>query len=69
MCWYHTVPNLGFPGVVVGLDEDLSQTDVFTNGHESLLHGLSRSQDGNTGDLRRPRAAKAEPSVGTRTRL
>lgn len=36
---------------MVGLDQDLSQPDVLTDGHQSLLHGLSCPQDGNTSDL------------------
>lgn len=37
--------------VVVGLDEDLPQSDVFAHGHQSLFHRLSSSQDGDAGDL------------------
>lgn len=44
---------LWFARVVVGLDEDLSQSDVFAHGHQSLLHRLSRSQDGNSSDLQK----------------
>lgn len=42
---------LWFACVMVGLDEDLSQSDVFAHSHQSLLHRLSCSQDGNTRDL------------------
>lgn len=38
---------------MVGLDEDLSQSDVFTHSHQSLLHRLSCSQDRNACDLKK----------------
>ena len=45
------LPHLRLPGVVVGLDQDLPQPDVFAHGHQSLLHRLACSQDGNACDL------------------
>lgn len=45
------MPYLWLASVMVGLDEDLSQADVFAHSHQSLLHRLSCSQDGNTCDL------------------
>lgn len=47
-CFY-----LRFAGVEVGLDEDLADADVLAHGPQGGLHGLSRPQDGHTGDLRR----------------
>lgn len=43
--------HLRLPRVVVGLDEDLPQSDVFAHGHQRLLHGLSGPQDGHARDL------------------
>lgn len=44
--------HLRLSGVVVGLDEDLAQPDVLADGHEGLLHGLARPQDGHARDLK-----------------
>lgn len=46
-----TQPYLRFSSVMVCLDKDLSQSDVFTDSHQSLLHGLSCPQDRNTSNL------------------
>lgn len=48
---WSALTHLRLARVVVGLDEDLSQSDVFADGHQRLLHRLSCSQDGNTCDL------------------
>ena len=46
---------LRFPRVLVGLDEDLADADVFANGPQSWLHGLPGSQDGHACDLKKNR--------------
>lgn len=46
--WQTKVMKLWFSCVMIGLNEDLSKSDVFTHSHQSLLHGLSRPQDRNT---------------------
>lgn len=42
---------LWFPCVLVGLDEDLADADIFADSPESWLHGLPSSQDGHTCNL------------------
>jgi len=44
--------HLRFSGVLVGLDEDLADADVFAHGPKSRLHGLPGSQDGHACDLK-----------------
>lgn len=51
--------HLRLPRVVVGLDEDLPESDVLAHGHQRLLHGLPGPQDGHACDLPRP-AEKVE---------
>lgn len=51
--WRFRLTYLWFACVMVGLDEDLSQSDVFAHSHQSLLHRLPCSQDGNTCDLQK----------------
>ena len=38
-------PDLGLSGVVIGLDQDFAQSDVFAHGPQRLLHGLPGSED------------------------
>lgn len=43
---------LWLSSVLVGLDEDLADADVFADGPQSRLHGLPGSQDGHPCDLK-----------------
>lgn len=43
--------HLRFSRVLVGLDEDLADADVFAHGPQRRLHGLAGPQDGHTRDL------------------
>lgn len=52
--------HLWFSRVLVGLDEDLADADVFANGPQSGLHGLPSTEDGHTGDLRGIRTARLD---------
>lgn len=46
--------HLRLPCAVVGLDEDLPQSDVLAHGHQRLLHGFPGPQDRHTCNLPRP---------------
>lgn len=50
---------------MVGLDEDLSQPDVFAHRHQSLLHRLSCSQDGNACDLHKQQQQELNAAVAS----
>lgn len=52
--------NLWFSRVLVGLDEDLADADVFANGPQSGLHGLPSTEDGHAGDLRGIKTAQLD---------
>lgn len=45
-------PYLRFARVLVGLDEDFANADVFAHGPQCRLHGLAGPQDGHPCDLR-----------------
>lgn len=46
------VLHLWLSRVLVGLDEDLADADVFANSPQGGLHGLPGTEDGHPGDLR-----------------